>query len=393
VAEADTEAGPLPIRDWLLKATMQVRVWNEQQWLAARELYEGLLRRSKADPLFLSQDWQSLWWRHLPQRAPDEQLRVHAAFEGSELVGVLMVVTGTVLRRGLRFRSAQVAGGRFAESRGAVSEYLDVVAVAGREAEVRAACLESVLKHEGCSEFVAGWCAAGAAWMDAINALPQPPWSYVRALDQVVSYQADLSSGFERYLADLSGNARRSLFNQRRKLADKGELSVSGVPAAELHAALAEMNRLHALRWNTPALSCETLRVHEELIARWSGNGNIQMSIIRIAGKPVSVLYDLRVGLTQYNIQMGFDPHFDSSLSLGLIHLGYAMERAAGDGVQTYDYLAGNGRSTDYKKRIATRTAELATVQYLSNPFIATAFRLYDSLRRRLANRRAAKCC
>jgi Acetyltransferase (GNAT) domain len=362
---------------------MQVRVWNEQQWLAARDLYEDLLRRSKADPLFLSQDWQTSWWRHLPQRAPDEQLRVHAAFEGSELVGVLMVVTGSVQRRGLRFRSTQVAGGRLAESRGAVSEYLDVVAVAGREAEVRAACLQSVLQREGCSEFVVGWCVAGEAWMETINALPQRPWSYLRALDPMVSYQADLSGGFERYLAGLSGNARRSLFNQRRKLADKGALSVSGVPAAELNAALVEMNRLHGLRWNTPALSRETLRVHEDLLACWAGNGNIQMSIIRIDGKPVSVLYDLRVGLTQYNIQMGFDPHFDSSLSLGLIHLGYAMEQAARDGVQTYDYLAGSGRSSDYKKRIATRTAEVTTVQYLSNPFIATAFRLYDTLRKR----------
>src|SRR5690606_38320697 len=130
----------------------------------------------------------------------------------------------------LRFRSVQVAGSRLTEPRGAVTEYLDVGAVAGREAEVRAACLRSVLQHERCSEFVVGWCGAGEAWVSAIEALPRSRWSYVRQIDPLISYQADLSSGFERYLATLSGNARRSLFNQRRKLAEKGELTVTEVP-------------------------------------------------------------------------------------------------------------------------------------------------------------------
>lgn len=362
---------------------MQVRVWDEQQWMAARDLYDDLLRRSNANALFFSYDWLSLWWRHLSHREPHEQLRVHAAFEGSELVGVLIVVSGNVRRRNLRFRSVQVAGTRLAESRAALSEYLDVVAVAGREAEVRAACLRSILQHERCSEFVIGWCAAGEAWMSALEAVPRNPWSYVRQIDPMISYQVDLSAGFERYLASLSGNARRSLFNQRRKLAEKGELTVTEVPPEEIDAAWREMNRLHALRWNAPALSGSNAGVHQELMARWSGNGSVRMSMIRVDGKPISVLYDLRVGHTQFNIQMGFDPGFDSSISLGLIHLGYAMEQAARDGVRTYDFMAGTGRSTDYKKRIATRTMKIITIQYLCNPIIATGFRLYDAVRKR----------
>ncbi|HEY0941165.1 MAG TPA: GNAT family N-acetyltransferase [Steroidobacter sp.] len=362
---------------------LQVRVWDEQEWNASRELYDGLLRRSNANALFLSYDWQSLWWQHLIQRQPHEKLHVHAAYDGSELVGVLIVVSGKVRRRRLRFRSVQVAGSRLTEARGALTEYLDIVAVAGREAEVRAACLRSILQHERCSEFVVGWTGAGEAWVSAIENLPRPPWSYVRRIDPLISYQADLSTGFERYLATLSGNARRSLFNQRRKLAEKGELTVTEVPPAELDAALQEMNRLHALRWNAPALSGVNLRVHEDLIRRWADSGSVRMSIIRIDGKPISVLYDLRVGQAQFNVQMGFDPGFDSSISLGLIHLGYAMEQAARDGVQTYDFMAGTGRSTDYKKRIATRTANVITIQYLRNPILATIFRLYDAVQER----------
>jgi CelD/BcsL family acetyltransferase involved in cellulose biosynthesis len=348
--------------------------------MASRALYEDLLQRSAADPLFFSSDWQELWWQHLPQRASGEQLRVHAAFDGPNLVGILIVVTSTVRRYGLRVRSVQLAGSRLRESRGALTEYLDVVAVAGCEAEVRKACLASVLEHERCSEFVIGWTSAAPAWIAAIGALPKRAGYYVRSIDPEISYQVDLRGGFERYLARLSGSARRSLFNQRRKLAEKGQLSVAVVPAGELGATLQEMNRLHALRWNTPALSRETLRVHEDLIARWSGDGRVQMSVIRIDGRAVSILYDLRIGFRQYNIQMGFDPDFDKSLSLGLLHLGYAMEQAAGEGVQTYDYLAGSGRSNDYKKRIATRSGEMATVQFLCNPLVAAVHRLYDAV-------------
>src|SRR5690606_17189930 len=99
-----------------------------------------------------------------------------------------------------------------------------------------------------------GWCAAGEEWMKALEAVPPKPWSHVRQIDPMISYQADLSVGFERYLAALSGNARRSLFNQRRKLAEKGELTVTEVPSEEIGAAWQEMNRLHALRWSAPAM-------------------------------------------------------------------------------------------------------------------------------------------
>ena len=64
----------------------------------------------------------------------------------------------------------------------------------------------------------------------------------------------------------------------------------------------------------------------------------------------VSVLYDVRKGARQYNIKMGFDPNFSSQVSLGLIHLGYAMERAAERGVASYDFLAGPGRTSDFKR-------------------------------------------
>lgn len=359
---------------------IRVRVWDEAEWLQSKTLLDDLLSRSRVDPLFSSWDWQTLWWHHSSRAAGDERLQVHAVYDGAGLIGVLVIVIATVKRRGLRYRSAQVLGNRMREAVPIVSEFLDVIAVAGREQEVRAAALESVLRQERCGEFSVGWCAEGAAWQELLDARPGRWLRHLRMVDPLIAYEANLADGFAAYLASLSGNTRRSLFNLRRKLSDHGAVSVAAVPPDEHCLALAEMARLHALRWGGPPFSPAGLRMQQDLIARWSGAGRIRLSTLKVEDRTVSVLYDFRIGHVQYNMQMGFDPGFSNSISIGLLHLGYAMEQAADDGVLTYNFLAGTGRETDYKKRIASRQVELISIQYLQDPVVAGMFRMYDRL-------------
>src|SRR5204862_3802538 len=100
----------------------------------------------------------------------------------------------------------------------------------------------------------------------------------------------------------------------------------------------------------------------------------------------VSVLYDIRKGARQYNIKMAFDPGFERSFSLGLIHFGYAMEAAAAEGVQIYDFLAGRGLKTDYKSHVGTLREELATVQIVTGPILPRLYRWYDAFKRKRAS-------
>lgn len=360
--------------------TVKTRVWNEAEWLASRETYEDLLARSDADRLFLSWDWLTLWWQTLPRR-DGESLRVHAAYDGELLVGALVTAVGPASRKGLRLGSVQLLGSRFRESRGAFSEYLDVVATPALKPDIRSACIRSAMGGGSATEFVVGVTRDPQGWRDALRRTT-PAWrGYARLVDSMTSYQADLSCGFPEYLASLSGNARRSLFNLRKKLASKGELRFVDIPGEDCAASLDQLNALHQLRWGKPALGGETLRLHQGLIDRWAPLDRIRMSQLLLDGRVVSLLYDIRVGTVQYNIQMAFDPDIDRSLSIGLLHLGYSMEQAASQGVRTYDFLAGTGRSTDYKKRIASRQCGVATVQFLSRPLPAAMFRLHDRLR------------
>ena len=78
-----------------------------------------------------------------------------------------------------------------------ISEYLDVVALPEHRDAVRRACLRFLLQQQGWTEFVVGFTAAGREWCEAYAACASPSNHYVRELDRCVSYEADLSAGFE----------------------------------------------------------------------------------------------------------------------------------------------------------------------------------------------------
>jgi len=361
---------------------LHIEVWNEDRWRAGRAEYEALLARSRSNRLFLSWDWLTLWWESLTPRQDGDALQVLAVRSGGELIGIMPVFRSVASRRGLRYRVANLLGGCVRQARGVFSEYLDVVALAGREPEVRNACVDTLLRTDGYSEISVATSPAFEEWEAVFRARGRWRGAYVRVIDRMTSYQADLSSGFVSYLESLSANARRSVYNLRKRLQSHGEVRLEQIDPGGQEQGLEDLNDLHRQRWGTPAFGPMTARLQRNLIEVWRGTGRVRMSRLLVAGRTVSMLHDLRIGDIQYNIQMGFDPAFDSSLSLGLLHLGYGMEQAAADGVATYDFLAGKGRVADYKKRIASRSCQLASVQYFHGPLLSTAFRVHDCLRR-----------
>lgn len=69
----------------------------------------------------------------------------------------------------------------------------------------------------------------------------------------------------------------------------------------------------------------------------------------------VSVLYNVWYRGVIYNIQAGFVEDFHKKLSLGSLHLGYAIENAfQAKDTHRLDLLAGQGKKEDYKARFST---------------------------------------
>jgi CelD/BcsL family acetyltransferase involved in cellulose biosynthesis len=359
-------------------ATLTLRRWSLAEWLESEAAWSRLLACSQADALFLSWDWLTLWWHSFAgelSAVPE----ILAFYRGSDLVGVAPLYRRRVVRRGvLPATSVQLIGVSWRDSGPLISEYLDVIAVAADTDIVRHACAQALLSERGWTEWVIGFTTAGRQWCEAFATLNLAQRRYVRDLDHLVSYQADLSRGFGPYLRSLGQSTRRSLWNLRRRLAQRGTVSFERLSSAEIDAGFSDLNRLHQLRWHRPAFSGASLEFHRRLAVRLAARGELALSRLRVGGRVVSVLYDIRKGTHQYNISLGFDTSFSRRLSLGLIHFGYGMEAAAEGQVRTYDFLAGTGQYSDYKSHLSQARRNLSCVQVLRGHVFASLYRWHD---------------
>lgn len=362
-------------------STLTSRRWGVEEWLGNRLAWSRLLACSGADPLFLSWDWLTHWWQCYGGtlgRAPD----ILAFYRGDDLVGLAPLYHRLVMRGGLVLaRSVQVIGLSWRDPEPLISEYLDVIASPQDLGAVRRACLRVLLDEPAWTELVIGFSAAGEQWREAFARLAPARGHYVRELDRSVSYQADLAQGFGAYLRDLGQSTRRSLWHLRRRLTDHGEVSLEFVAPEEIDSAFSDLNRLHGLRWKRPAFIGKRLAFHRTVASRLATHTELAFSRLRVGGNVVSVLYDIRKGTRQYNIKMGFDPAFSSRVSLGLIHLGYAMEAAAERGVTMYDFLAGPGQTSDYKRHLSQARRALSCVQMLRGRVLPALYRWRDRAR------------
>jgi len=354
------------------------RQWNVVDWLGNEAAWSSLLARSNADPLFLSWDWLTLWWQSFAG-ALSAVPQILTFYRGADLVGVAPLYRRRVVRSGvLPATSVQLIGVSWRDPGSMISEYLDVIAVAAETDAVRSACAGLLLSERAWSEWVIGFTAAGREWCEAVARSDPGPRSYVRDLDRVFSYQADLSRGFGEYLQRLGQSTRRSVWNLRRRLAMQGAVSFALLSSEEIDSGFSDLNRLHQLRWQRPAFAGAGLDFHTKLARRLASRGELVLSRLRVAGRVVSVLYDIRKGTRQYNISMGFDPSFGGRLSLGLMHLGYAMEVAAERQVSIYDFLAGSGQRSDYKSHLSQSRRSLSSVQVLRGYVLPSLYRWHD---------------
>jgi len=357
------------------------RRWSVGEWSRGQRPWDDLLANSHADPLFLSWGWLMHWWQCYGQvlgRSPT----IAAFYRGGTLVGLAPLYHRVVRRGGVVLaRSVQIIGLSWRDPEPLISEYLDVIATPGEVVAVRDACVAMLLEQRGWQEFVVGQTTEGRNWREAIEARSPRGAHRVRELDPSISYQADLTDGFGAYLKHLGQSTRRSVWNLRRRLGAYGSIALERAGSGEIVQSFAELNRLHLLRWNRPAFSGKRLAFHIELARRLSAAGELVLSRLRVGNQVVSVLYDIRKGTRQYNIKMAFDPSFSSHLSLGLIHLGYAMEAAAGLGVENYDFLAGPGQKNDYKRHLGQAHRKLSSIQMLRGPLLPPLYRWYDAER------------
>ncbi len=180
----------------------------------------------------------------------------------------------------------------------------------------------------------------------------------VRYQDELAYRIAPMS--FELYKAQLGASTRAKYFNQRRKLANYGEVEIREIEQPLIFFKV--LNNFHLGRWGKPCYSSSTINFFTLFIERLRNEGGVAiLQALQINGEIVSVLFDIVWKSVRYNLQSGYHEGRFGQIALGSLHLGFAIEQALKNG-WAYDFLAGNGKHTNYKQKIATETMSMTNI-------------------------------
>ena len=361
----------------------RVRRWSEDEFAAAQDLWDELLKRSDADPLFMCWAWQWRWWAHHGP-ALGAELQVAAVYSEDRLVGLAPFYRHrVVVRRLLRPWRLELIGTAWRNSEVAFSDYLDVIADRGERERVLEA-LTGWLETEAWDE-LALCCLRRGGVADTLATTYLPRIARVREVDPLTGWRAPLPARFDDYVQRLSPEVRRKTFNQRRKL---GQPRLEYAHEADIDAFLDQIWAFSADRWGAQAPRPEFQGFYRDFARYARKSGQLRLSRLENDGSPLSVMFNICSENCVYYLQSGFDLRKSNGISPGYLHFGYVLEDACQEGFQYFDFLGGSGQNRDYKRDLLTENIALVTYHAARGPALRMLYGAYGhwlGLRRFLA--------
>jgi CelD/BcsL family acetyltransferase involved in cellulose biosynthesis len=147
-------------------------------------------------------------------------------------------------------------------------------------------------------------------------------------------------------IADLLPRKRRDdLRRCARRAAETGRITYDTAEATNRAAFLAELMRLHELRWRrrgeAGVLADEKVRrFHRDVTAKLLDRGMLRLHLLRLDGRAIAAQYALQHRDTAYSYLIAFDPDY-AHLSPGLLLTAFTLAEAVRDGAKAFDFLRG----------------------------------------------------
>ena len=289
--------------------------------------WNALVARAAAPSVFLTWQWQIAWARAFAAECPLRVLAVHE--DGGDLVGLLPLF--------------EDAPGVWAPIGGAdVSDYLDLIAPAGREREVWAALLDWRRSRPET------WALRGLRPDSATLAvLPELAAAHGLAATTAVEERCPvlpLPESWEAYLAGLTGKDRHELRRKMRKLENElpGVKARSVAEPDEWDAALDEFLQLHRIsrvgkaRFMDERMERFFRGVFEELVRL----GWVRLWLLEWQSQPVAAFICLEFGGMVGLYNSGFDPTH-AKVAPGIVLLAHVIRDAIERKIPLFDFLRG----------------------------------------------------
>ncbi|HLT14072.1 MAG TPA: GNAT family N-acetyltransferase [Marinobacter sp.] len=359
-----------------------VRAISQNQFSRMQVEWDALLERSDADPLFMSWSWQASWWEVWGSELGLQLLLLGVYDQESQLVALAPLYFNSFATPvGWRVKRLHVVGNAWKLGPTVRTEYIGFITDVRHKAPALEA-LASYLKREAWDELILADTSRQA--MDEW----EPELKKHVDVSRLVRSEAegvaiDTSVEYSGWLAELGKNTRLKAFNRRAVF--EGDLQGEWRAWTDAESFLELLNEFHQERWGKACFDGHAVHFHRLLLSRLSGNQQARLSVLNSRGKVLSVLYDIRAGSRVYNLQAGFAEEFHPKISLGTLHLGYAIEQAFSDpAVLEYDLLAGAGKNTFYKSHFKGRMVPFTTVEYVRSPLLKMAYGARGYLPQRL---------
>jgi hypothetical protein len=322
------------------------------------------LNISEANQLFLSWEWQYTWWETWAE-VLNLNLMLLKAYDEDILVGIApLYIDKLRLRSGIKVSRIQFIGNAWRREGTVRTEYLEFIASKRQSSEVCTAFVEYLSNKKIWDEFIICDLQKNTDTYKQIKKQQKDSNWFIDVAEQDHGMNVDVLGKFEDYIKGLGRNTRLKLFNRRKYLNGLGNIKHVSASNKEVGQYLSILNTFHQRRWGKDCFAEQSLDFHKTLLNRLNSQQGYSLDCINIDGKAISILYNLIIGDTVYNIQSGFDESFDKKLSLGTLHLGYAIESAFNDqGVINFDMLVGKGKSEFYKSKYKGRVVDFVTLR------------------------------
>jgi CelD/BcsL family acetyltransferase involved in cellulose biosynthesis len=338
---------------------VEIRVLtNLAQLQPLQREWEALWHSDPAATVFQSYEWVHTWAEHYDHCIA--RLLVLACYAEGQLVGLAPLY----VRRGAAWppvlRTVMFTGTGEPEAEEACAEYMAPLFARGWAADCTSAMGRVIAAQAdvACLAFQRVRREAVAELTEAVSRM----WS-VPGEQRLAGTCYAMPASLEKALAQMSGRQRAVM---RRKLRKFDE--IEGGPLefardeAERQEFMQQLIELHQERWRqrgrAGVFSSEVFRrFHEALSSKLQKRGELVLARLRVADRPLALVYGFRSKKTCYYYQGGVATNTYQAISPGLLLHLKAADALAVEGIEHYDLML--SAAPDYKARIRQRDCQL----------------------------------
>lgn len=345
--------------------------------------WQNLLCRSNVDPLFMSWHWQYSWWEQWGESI-EAELRLIAVRLNGHLVALLPLYRCRAKLKPFDIYRLQFIGNNWGQKNTVRSEYLQAIVDSDHVSAVQPLLVSELLSKMDWHDLVL--CDYPENEGGAGVFLQQLKIHGVKPVRQYREhgYSIDVNKKYSDYISGLGKNTRLKLHNRRGLIKSitpdfSYAYNVKADGESFFSAKFFEfLNDFHYSRWGKPAFDSEALSFHLSLIQRLDKEQNYsaKLSMLSDQGEVKSVLYNILVNETCYNIQSGYEENWHKKVALGTLHLGYFIESLCSRRVQAFDLLLGRGKSSDYKSLLGGEVIHANTWVFSRRPEVHLIYKL-----------------